>query len=220
MVNIASPAAAFQWWRSRPPRRRASPGWNSSSAAWIRVHPMALVHPERVTDPQDAELAPRPHQRLRGPKEYFVDVAGPRHRQDRRAVPSAARDRPAQRLQDQRVRAPDRRLGLRGTGGEPDARVPRASRYYDERYREGFALECLALKRVREEARPSATSSVMIPFCRTPQEADKVLAVMAGERPGPGQERTAGLHDVRDPFRRGPCPEVPPPASTDSRSVQ
>ena len=53
-----------------------------------------------------------------------------------------------------------------------------ASRYYDERYREGFALECRALKRVREEI-GFGNIIVMVPFCRTPQEADRVLAVMA-----------------------------------------
>ena len=53
-----------------------------------------------------------------------------------------------------------------------------ASRYYDERYREGFALECGALKRVREKL-GFANVIVMIPFCRTLQEADRVLAVMA-----------------------------------------
>ena len=53
-----------------------------------------------------------------------------------------------------------------------------ASRYYDERYREGFALECRALKRVREEL-GFANVIVMVPFCRTPAEADRVLACMA-----------------------------------------
>jgi pyruvate,water dikinase len=53
-----------------------------------------------------------------------------------------------------------------------------ASRYYDARYREGFALECAALKRVREKL-GFTNVIVMVPFCRTPQEADKVLAVMA-----------------------------------------
>jgi pyruvate,water dikinase len=53
-----------------------------------------------------------------------------------------------------------------------------ASRYYDKRYRAGFALECAALKRVREEM-GLTNLKVMIPFCRTPQEARKVLAEMA-----------------------------------------
>ena len=49
---------------------------------------------------------------------------------------------------------------------------------YDELYHEGFALECVALKRVREQL-GFGNIIVMIPFCRTPQEADRVLAVMA-----------------------------------------
>lgn len=54
-----------------------------------------------------------------------------------------------------------------------------ASRYYDPRYRDGFALECRALKRVREQLGFS-NIIVMVPFCRTPAEADRVLEVMAG----------------------------------------
>jgi pyruvate,water dikinase len=58
-------------------------------------------------------------------------------------------------------------LGLRG-----------ASRYYAERYRAGFALECRAMKMAREEIGLS-NIILMVPFCRTPAEADRVLAVMA-----------------------------------------
>jgi pyruvate,water dikinase len=53
-----------------------------------------------------------------------------------------------------------------------------ASRYYDETYREAFALECHALKRVRNEM--GLTNVIpMIPFCRTPDEGRQVLAEMA-----------------------------------------
>jgi len=53
-----------------------------------------------------------------------------------------------------------------------------ASRYYDPRYREGFALECQAMKRVREEM--GLTNMIlMVPFCRTPEEGKRVLAEMA-----------------------------------------
>ena len=55
-------------------------------------------------------------------------------------------------------------LGLRG-----------ASRYYSERYREGFALECRAIRKAREEIGLDNVI-VMVPFCRTPREADQVLA--------------------------------------------
>ena len=53
-----------------------------------------------------------------------------------------------------------------------------ASRYYDPRYREGFALECRAVRRARDEI-GLGNIAVMVPFCRTPKEADRVLAVMA-----------------------------------------
>ena len=53
-----------------------------------------------------------------------------------------------------------------------------ASRYYDERYREGFALECRAMKRVLEEM-GLTNLVIMIPFCRTVGEGEKVLAEMA-----------------------------------------
>jgi pyruvate,water dikinase len=53
-----------------------------------------------------------------------------------------------------------------------------ASRYYSPRYREGFALECRAIKRLREQM-GFRNVVVMIPFCRSTKEADNVLAVMA-----------------------------------------
>jgi len=53
-----------------------------------------------------------------------------------------------------------------------------ASRYYADAYRAGFALECRAIRRLRNEM-GFRNVIVMIPFCRTPGEADKVLAVMA-----------------------------------------
>ncbi|MFF4104606.1 phosphoenolpyruvate synthase [Streptomyces sp. NPDC001903] len=55
-----------------------------------------------------------------------------------------------------------------------------ASRYYSDGYREGFALECQALRRVRDEM-GLTNVIVMIPFCRTLEEADKVVEVMAAE---------------------------------------
>jgi pyruvate,water dikinase len=58
-------------------------------------------------------------------------------------------------------------LGLRG-----------ASRYYSDHYRDGFALECKAIKCVRQEL-GLTNVIVMIPFCRTLGEADRVLEVMA-----------------------------------------
>ena len=61
-----------------------------------------------------------------------------------------------------------------------------ASRYYSDAYREGFALECRALSRVRDEM-GFTNVIVMIPFCRTPEEADRVLETMAEQGLARGQ---------------------------------
>ena len=53
-----------------------------------------------------------------------------------------------------------------------------ASRYYDEKFKEAFKLECLALKKVRNEM--GLTNVIpMVPFCRTPEEGRKTLKIMA-----------------------------------------
>jgi pyruvate,water dikinase len=53
-----------------------------------------------------------------------------------------------------------------------------ASRYYSPDYRQGFAMECTAIRQARESIGLDNVI-VMIPFCRTPEEADRVLEVMA-----------------------------------------
>ncbi|WP_026100129.1 phosphoenolpyruvate synthase [Fortiea contorta] len=72
---------------------------------------------------------------------------------------------------------------LGGQQFEPDEENPMlgwrgAARYYDPGYQAAFALECQAIKRVREEM--GLTNVIpMIPFCRTPEEGHLVLAEMA-----------------------------------------
>ncbi len=53
-----------------------------------------------------------------------------------------------------------------------------ASRYYNERYSEGFRLECLAMKRVRDDM-GLTNLVIMVPFCRRVDEGERVLAEMA-----------------------------------------
>ena len=65
---------------------------------------------------------------------------------------------------------------------EPKERNPMigwrgASRYYDERFKPAFGLECLAIKEVRDEMGLSNVK-VMVPFCRTPEEGRKVIKTM------------------------------------------
>ena len=176
MVNIASPAAAFRWWRL-PARGVGLARMEFIINNLIKIHPMALIHPDRVADPAARREI---RQRTRGyddPVDFFVEtlalgiakLAAPYH-----PHPVIVR------LSDFKSNEYAHLLG--GSVFEPEEENPMlgwrgASRYYDERYREGFALECRALKTVRERI-GLENVIVMVPFCRTPEEADRVLAVM------------------------------------------
>ncbi len=177
MVNIASPAAAFQWWRL-PAAGVGLARMEFIISNLIRVHPMALVHPDRVADAAETEQIRELTSGYPDPTEYFVDTLA------RGIGKLAAPYHPHPvivRLSDFKTNEYAHLIG--GASFEPAEENPMlgfrgASRYYDDRYREGFALECAALKRVRERLGFSNVI-VMVPFCRTTQEADKVLAVMA-----------------------------------------
>ena len=147
---------------------------------YIKAHPMALLHPERVADDGRARAHRGHDQGLseRARVLHRAPVGGRRH--DRRGVLAEAGDRAALGLQDQRVRRAARRARLRAARGEPDDRLPRRVALRARRLREAFALECAAMRRVREEM-GLTNVKIMIPFCRRLEEADRVLAVMAAE---------------------------------------
>ena len=176
MVNLANPAAAFQWWRL-PAKGVGLARMEFIVNALIKIHPMALVHPEKVTRDERAKIA-KLTRGYSSPADYFVD------RLSRGIAKLAAPYHPHPaivRLSDFKTNEYAHLLG--GAAFEPKEENPMlgfrgASRYYDDRYRDGFALECRALKRVREEM-GFANVIVMVPFCRTPAEADRVLEVMA-----------------------------------------
>lgn len=177
MVNIASPSAAFQWWRL-PAAGVGLARMEFIISNLIRIHPMALVHPERVTDPGEAERIRELTHGYTDLEEYFVDVlatgigkiAAPYHPHPVIVRLSDFKSNEYAHLiggSSFEVAEENPMLGFRG-----------ASRYYDKRYREGFALECRALKRVRENIGFSNVI-VMVPFCRTLREADQVIKAMA-----------------------------------------
>ena len=157
---------------------------------WIGVHPMALLHPERIEDAAvRAEIAARVGPDVSGP-EFFVERMASGVGQ----IAAAFHPRPViVRFSDFKT---DEYAGLLGGKGfEPVEANPMigwrgASRYYHERYREGFALECAAIRRVRDEM-GLTNVAVMIPFCRTLEEGRRVLAELAKN----GLAR--GSHDLR-----------------------
>lgn len=177
MVNIASPEAAFRWWRL-PAAGVGLARMEFIVNNLIKIHPMALVHPERVTDESDRRLIRQLTAGFDDPEEFFVEnlalgiakLAAPYHPHD-----------VIVRLSDFKTNEYAHLIGGRAfedTEDNPMLGFRGASRYYDEKYREGFALECRALKRAREKI-GFRNIIVMVPFCRTPGEADRVLAEMA-----------------------------------------
>jgi len=141
---------------------------------WIGIHPMALVHPERVTERETRREIDR---RIRGfatGPEFFVSRLATGIAQ----IAAAFYPRPViLRFSDFKTNEYAGLLG--GTAFEPIESNPMigfrgASRYYSERYREGFALECASVRRVREEM-GFENLKVMVPFCRTLEEGRRVL---------------------------------------------
>jgi pyruvate, water dikinase len=177
MLNLANPDAAFRWWRL-PAAGVGLARMEFIVNDHIGIHPMALV---RFATLGDAEAKRRIAELTRGwpdKAEFFVD------RLARGIAKLAAPFHPNPvilRLSDFKSNEYAHLLG--GAAFEPVEENPMlglrgASRYHSPRYREGFALECRAIRRVREEI-GLRNLVVMVPFCRTPREADLVLAEMA-----------------------------------------
>lgn len=188
MLNLADPDAAFTWWRL-PAKGVGLARMEFIISNRVRVHPMALVHPEAVTAASDRRAVAELVRSHADPCDYFVETLA----LGIARIAAAFHPHPAiVRLSDFKTNEYAALLG--GAAFEPGEENPMlgfrgASRYYHERYRDGFALECRALKRVRETM-GFANLIVMVPFCRTPEEARRVIEVMAAN----GLERgAAGL---------------------------
>jgi pyruvate,water dikinase len=177
MVNVASPAAAFQWWRL-PAKGVGLARMEFIINSLIKVHPMALVHPDRVTDRSVRRKIDDLTRGYGDPKDYFVEHLA----RGIAKIASAYHPHPAiVRLSDFKTNEYAHLIG--GEAFEPKEENPMlgfrgASRYYSDRYREGFALECHALRTVRDVIGLDNVI-VMVPFCRTPQEAQRVLDAMS-----------------------------------------
>lgn len=179
MLNVGNPAAAFRWWRL-PADGVGLARMEFVISNAIKIHPVALTRFDQLRD-EDARREIEELTRGYDDKpEYFVD----------RLARGLARIAAAQYPRPVIVRMSDFKTNeyaglIGGAQFEPHEENPMigfrgASRYYSERYRDGFALECRAIKRLREEIGLDNVV-VMIPFCRSLREADQVLAVMAEE---------------------------------------
>jgi pyruvate, water dikinase len=177
MLNLANPAAAFRWWRL-PADGVGLARMEFVVSNHIKIHPMALLHADAITDPAAKTLIAELTEGYQPKAEYFID----RLARGLSRIAAAYYPRPViVRTSDFKTNEYANLIG--GAAFEPKEQNPMlgfrgASRYYSPRYREGFALECRAIRRLREEM-GFRNVIVMIPFCRSTKEADKVLAVMA-----------------------------------------
>ncbi|EAW38972.1 phosphoenolpyruvate synthase [Lyngbya sp. PCC 8106] len=143
----------------------------------IKAHPLALIHYDELED----ELTKREVAELTKIYDYKPDFFVDKLAHGIGMIAAAFYPNPViVRMSDFKSNEYANLLG--GRQFEPKEENPMigwrgASRYYDPKYREAYALECQALKRVRDEM--GLTNVVpMIPFCRTPDEGRKVLAEM------------------------------------------
>ncbi len=142
----------------------------------IGIHPMALV---RYPNLQQGEVVREIERRIgeEDPRDFFVR----RLAEGIGRIAAAFYPKPViVRMSD--FKSNEYAMLIGGQEFEPVEENPMlgfrgASRYYDERYREGFHLECLAMQRVREEM-GLVNVKAMIPFCRTVEEAERVVALM------------------------------------------
>jgi pyruvate,water dikinase len=145
---------------------------------YIKVHPMALLHPEQVSDVLVREQIAQLSKGYSTPTDFFVQ----RLAEGVGTIAAAFYPKPVVvRMSDFKSNEYAALLG--GAFFEQHEENPMigfrgASRYIHPAYREGFALECAAMQRVRDEM--GLTNVIlMIPFCRRVEEARQVLALMA-----------------------------------------
>ena len=143
----------------------------------LQVHPMALVKFDVLpSNPEKKQIEALTRHYL-DKKQFFVDKLA----ESIGLVAAAFFPKEViVRMSDFKTNEYAKLLG--GKSFEPEEENPMlgfrgASRYYNERYREGFGLECAAINKVRNEM-GLINVKVMIPFCRTISEAEKVQEVM------------------------------------------
>jgi len=176
MLNIGSPATALRWWRL-PSRGIGLARMEFIVTSHIKIHPMALARFDQVESEEERHRIEELTQDYEDITGYFVENLA---RGIARIAASQYPHPVVVRMSDFKTNEYADLIG--GRQFEPKESNPMlgfrgASRYYSPQYREGFKLECRAVKRAREELGLDNVI-VMIPFCRTLEEADRVLETM------------------------------------------
>jgi pyruvate, water dikinase len=177
MLNLANPDAALRWWRL-PADGVGLARMEFIINNMIKIHPMALVQFDRLEDRTARREIERLTRGRRDKTAYFVECLA----DGIARIAAAHHPNPViVRMSDFKTNEYAALVG--GRQFEPEEENPMlgwrgASRYSDKGYREGFALECAAIRKVRE-AIGFTNMLVMIPFCRTLEEADRTLQALA-----------------------------------------
>jgi pyruvate, water dikinase len=176
MMNVGNPDEAFNF--AKLPNdgvglARLEFIINSS----IKIHPMALVSPKTISDKKCLDQINKLTNEYKDKKQFFIDKLA----QEAGTIAAAFYPKPVIiRMSDFKSNEYKKLIG--GEFFEPAEENPMigfrgASRYYHEKYRDAFALECLAMKKIRDEMGLSNVK-LMIPFVRTIEEGKAVIAEM------------------------------------------
>lgn len=177
MVNLGNPDLAFKT-ALRPNDGVGLARMEFIITEHIGIHPMALVEPAKVTSAADREAIARLTRHHRRPADFFVE----RLSEGIGTIAAAFHPKPViVRLSDFKTNEYAKLIG--GAGFEPKEENPMlgfrgAARYAHPAYAAGFALECAALRRVRNEM-GFVNLKIMVPFCRRVEEARRVLDALA-----------------------------------------
>lgn len=177
MVNLGNPDLAFQT-SFLPVSGVGLARMEFIISESIQAHPMALLHPDRVEDPGERAAILEMIGDYSDGAAYFVE----RLSEGVGMIAAAFYPRPViVRMSDFKTNEYASLVG--GRGFEPIEANPMigfrgASRYAHPAYAEGFALECAAMRRARDEM-GLTNIKLMIPFCRRVEEGLRVLEVMA-----------------------------------------
>lgn len=173
MVNVANPKAVFSL-AALPLDGVGLARMEFTISNFVKIHPLALLDYDKLDKELKANIdsitAAYPDK-----VQFFVEQLS----QGIAMIAAAFYPRDViVRMSDFKTNEYSNLIG--GAAYEPKEENPMigfrgASRYYDPKYREGFALECRAMKRVRDEM-GLTNVKLMIPFCRTVEEGRKVIA--------------------------------------------
>ena len=177
MLNVGNPDSCMKFW-NYPHKGVGLARLEFIINNYAQVHPLALLHPEKVKNPEVSAKINSLVREYPSAIEYYISkIAFGVSRIAATFYPEPV----IVRFSDFKTNEYKQLLGGENFEGEEDNPMlgfRGCSRYYSKEFKKAFGLECVAIKRVRETF-GLRNVIVMLPFCRTLEECDKVLKVMS-----------------------------------------